>query len=178
MAMRRRFRGGFGRRGRRRGARPRWTADSFVLDIAAGAIGSQVILSETDFGTSTTLESECLLHRIILHGTVIASVAGLSTVGLGIGLCDEAVTPTFGVRFDPTLIDSLVDDDWLWTKSVPALTLATTLDPAIYAYVEADIRVKRKVKSTDTLRFVLSNLAGGVAITSDWQMRLLVTPRL
>jgi len=176
MAMRRRP-GGSWRRGRRSRNRPRWAADFATFSPATGALAQQNILSEVDFGTSTGLESECLLHRIILSGVVSTSVTGVSTLGLGVLLMNENVTPTFGAVGDPNTVDSLVDDDWLYTRDCSVGEEAQG-NWGFIDRVYADIRVKRKIRSNDVLRLVLSNAAGGVAVTSTFMVRMLVSPRL
>jgi len=164
-------------RRRMRRNRPRWTADFADFTTAAGAISSQIILSEADFGTSNTLESECLLHRIIVQGGVFVTAAGgVSTVNWGICKNNENVVPTFGATHDPATVDSLVDDDWLWVgQAIVVYDIDAGFIPKDFS---ADIRVKRKLISTDTLRFVMTNLAGGVAIDSSTMFRILVEPRL
>lgn len=176
MAFRRR-RGGF--RGRRRFGRnrPRWTADFVSLDPGAGAIAQQNICSEADFGTSGTLESEALVHRILVSGDIAATVgAGTAVVQYGICKNNENVTPTFGAVNDPGLVDSLVDDDWLWTGE--ALLVFDADAGFIHRRLDADIRVKRKMISTDVLRFVVSNAAGGVAAACRATVRILLEPRV
>jgi len=177
--VRRRKQFGFGRR-RRRGNRPRWTADIAALDPAAGALAYQRILSEADFGTSATLESECLVHRVVLHGGLIATAVGFATVDLGVVKSSGYLTPAFGVALDPGVIANLVDDDWLWTKRVILFrdSTATPTSGENVTLLEADIRVKRKLTSHDELFLVIRSATGGVDVNSDWALRILLTPRL
>jgi len=90
---------------------------------------------------------------------------------------NENVTPTFGATHDPALVDSLIDDDWLWTGHI-IMVSETAVSPLRYHMVVEDIRVKRKVKSNEVLRVVATCSAGGAGLVSDWYARLLVSPRL
>lgn len=171
MAIRRSTRG-FGRRGRGSRLRPRWTSAFVTLDPAAGALGQNVILSEAAFGTSGTLESECYLRRIVLYGDVFASAAGASLVNCGIVLGNENVTPTFGATHDPGLIDSLVDDEWLWTwQGAPLLDVDGYISTF---HIEENLKTNRKVRSNEVLRFVANNATGGAAVSIRVYVRILI----
>jgi len=97
-------------------------------------------------------------------------------VNLGILLGDENVTPTFGAVGDPNIVDSLVDDDWLFVKRHIIVFDADA--GFIWAPIYEDIRVKRKVKSNQVLRVVASNLAGGNDVACRITARVLVGLRL
>lgn len=169
----RRRRGAFGRRRFANRNRPRWTADFVSGDPAGGALTQQNILSELDFGTSTGLESECTVLRCILWGTVaVATAAGTSLVSAGLVVGNENVTPTFGATHDPGLVDSLIDDDWMWTGQGLAVYDA---DAGFVSWgIKEDIRVKRTLKSNEVLRFVASNATGGAAVSVRIYIRILI----
>jgi len=91
-------------------------------------------------------------------------------------LGDENVTPTFASVGDPATVDSLVDDDWLRIGSGIAVFDA---DAGFVTFrIDWDIRVKRKVKSNQVLRFVLENGAGGNAISCIGSTRTLIALRI
>jgi len=177
MAMRRARRGFGNRRRKRRHAR--WTAQFSNLDPAAGALAFSVLTDETDWGTSTSLESECLVHRIILHGDIFSSVATPTGAVVNVGIMKGSIStvPTFGTAVgDPGNFQAQVDSDWLWQGQYAVIMDA---DGFLFAHhVEKDIRVKRRLEGNENLLLVVSNAAGGVAIISRWAARLLVEPRL
>ena len=94
----------------------------------------------------------------------------------GIVKTSEFAIPTFGTAIDPALVDSLVDDDWLWVDQ-----FVTVLDADggfVQRHIDKDIRVKRKLMSGEVLRFVATNLTGGVSVDMSAWFRVLLEPRL
>lgn len=156
--------------------RPRWTADFFDVDLAAGTLGFQRVITVADYQTSGTLEAESTVLRTIVTGDLVPTAAGTATVNFGLYHGTSSHFPTFGGVMDPGTVGGMVSGDLLWcNQQTPALDI----DAFLYAqHLEADIRVKRKLEADDELIFVCSNAAGGTAISIRITIRILIIVRV
>lgn len=171
--VRRRFRSG----GRRQV--PRWSAQTLDLTLTAAAPAGVATLYSpgTTFGAGA-YEEEGLLVRMVgrLSARSLAATAAAGAVGIGIVKSVVGIGVTVGGLNDPLVATELAGRDWLgvYNTAVPPNSGANG-----WMYqTPLDIRVKRRLKSTENIMLVGVQAIGVDSIIIDIDIRILIVVRL
>jgi len=180
MAFRRRSSGFRPRFSGRRNSRtvPRWTAQSLELNLTAAAPTS----FQTLYAPGTTIgagqyEEESKLVRIV--GRICAQATDNGTVAtgaIGMGILKTALSSVVvGSTNDPLIATELAARDWLGVYNVQ---MPPQAGPNGWQRVQdLDIRVQRRMKAEEQIRFVAVNGVGDdITITID--IRILIVIRM